>query len=156
MKRFITTSILFLILFFVPAVHAGSLQIVSVGGVATSGSGTKYTIWESNPTIVGTTLPNTPVNIIVDGVLGSVTSDGRGSWNYTPGGLGIGNHQVSVAAGTDSVAFTIAVITPPTLAPSGAPPPPKRLPVTAGPTPVLGILVAAVSLLTLGFHLRRS
>lgn len=146
---------LFFLLFLPQNALAGVLQVISVGGVSKTNAAT-YTIWESTPTIVGNALSNTTVNLVVDGNPGSVTSDARGSWSYTPGGLALGNHPASAASGTDSLAFTIRVIIAPTLAPSHAqPPPPKHLPVTAGPTPFIGLFVAAGSLLALGLRLRK-
>ncbi|MBI1869360.1 hypothetical protein HYS11_00115 [Candidatus Gottesmanbacteria bacterium] len=134
---------------------AATLFLKSVGGVTAKTGQTKYTTWVSSPTFVGTTLPNTIVNIVVDTVSASVTADGGGNWNYTPGYLSLGEHQASVASGKDSLAFTITIIVPPTLAPTSAQQPPKKLPVTADPTPLLVLILGGSSLVSLGLYFRK-
>ncbi len=155
MKK-ILPIILFAFLFLVPTVvWAGSFELTNIGTTSTAGrSFTQWTYYGTNPEFAGTAEADAEVVINIDDTTHTTTADSEGSWTWQPTTLTEGTYEVAVSSGDASQSFTL-VIAPyessdsatSSAATSGA----DALPVSGSFDQTLLLMIAAASLLLLGF-----
>ena len=103
----ILLSITIFCLFSNATVHAASLSLTHIGGLATSGA--KYSEWwytQTNPTLKGTASPSKSVSISIDGVSNSTIADSSGNWSH-PTTMPKGDYKVVIASESESYSFTL-------------------------------------------------
>ncbi len=99
----------FLLVFLLPGfAFASSLQLTRIGSMDTTGG--SYNQWwytGTNPSLQGMSLPNSSITVTIDGVGNVVTSDESGYWIYSGSSLDMGDHEIIISDGTDTISFTL-------------------------------------------------
>ncbi len=95
----------------VEPVAAAAFTLQKIGASDVGGRRiSSWTYMGSNPAFSGTADPITTVTITINGTAATATADATGNWSYTPTTLtGEGTHQVTIASGDQTVAFTLGL-----------------------------------------------
>ena len=107
-KLFVIALLSLLFFLLITPAFAADLQLTYIGSMATNGK--TYSQWwysGSNPSLSGTSLPSSTVDITVDGTKESTNTDSSGNWVYNSALLATGNHIVEIADSQKAIRFTL-------------------------------------------------
>lgn len=115
MKLKLLPIISFLAIFFAvgaSSIWAAGLSLTSIGGVSTAGKTfVQWTHSADNPKFIGTAYSDAQVEILIDSVENSVTADSDGDWSYQPTSLTVGQYDIKITSGTQTIAFDLYITT---------------------------------------------
>jgi hypothetical protein len=100
--------VIIFLLFAVP-VSAASLAVTKIGTLSTQPFYNEWWYTAENPALAGTGPETSEIQILINGVEGTTTSDALGNWTYQPTTLVTGDHTVLIQSGAESVSFVIHI-----------------------------------------------
>jgi hypothetical protein len=109
MKKILLSFLGFLgLLIFVKNVLAYDLTLTSVGSQSTLGTDYSLVTYLGGvPTLSGTASPSAQVGVKIKTVLNYATASISGVWQYVPTTLDVGDNQIVLTSGTQSIAFVL-------------------------------------------------